>query len=241
MKSLLLCALLGATISLASTEWRPLFNGRNLEGWEVIGDGVWIVMGDGTLLGERRPSKDFPAPGALTITRKEYTGWRDQQSWLYTKQDFDEFELHLSFWTRVMGNSGVSIRDPSRAKCGISMPPDTKCTPSKLGYEIQINNEYPDPHPTGSIYGLADARTGVQKDNEWNTLDIESRHDAIRVRLNGILVAEHPGDPKRPKTGPIGLQLHDQFSVVQFRDIRIRELGHAPVAGLPRVKPGAIR
>jgi hypothetical protein len=36
-------------------------------------------------------------------------------------------------------------------------------------------------------------------------------------------MAEHPGDPKRPKTGPIGLQLHDQFSVIQFRDVRIRE------------------
>jgi 3-keto-disaccharide hydrolase len=124
----------------------------------------------------------------------------------------------------VMGNSGVSLRDPSRAKCGIPAPPDTKCTPSKVGYEIQINNQYPDPHPTGSIYGLVDAKVGAQKDNEWNALDIESRKDLIRVKVNGVVVAEHPGDPNRPKTGPIGLQLHDQFCVIQFRNIRIREL-----------------
>ena len=49
----------------------------------------------------------------------------------------------------------------------------------------------------------------------------------IRVRLNGQLVAEHPGDPKRPKTGPIGLQLHDQFNWIKFRNIRIREVESA--------------
>jgi hypothetical protein len=61
------------------------------------------------------------------------------------------------------------------------------------------------------------------KEDDWNALDISSRKDKISVRLNGKVVAEHAGDPQRPKTGPIGLQLHDQFSVVMFRNIRIRE------------------
>lgn len=214
-----------ATTTLHAAEWKSLFNGKNLDGWEIIGDGVFLVMSDGTLLGERKPARNQPIPGAATITREQYNGWRDQQSWLYTnRNDFAEFDLHLEFWTKVMGNSGVSLRDPSRAKCGITAPPDIKCTPSKVGYEIQINNQYPDPHPTGSIYGLVDAKVGAQKDNEWNALDIESRNDVIRVKLNGVLVAEHPGDPHRPKIGPIGLQLHDQFCVIQFRSIRIREL-----------------
>jgi hypothetical protein len=30
--------------------------------------------------------------------------------------------------------------------------------------------------------------------------------------------------PDRPKSGPIGLQLHDRFSVAMFRNIRIREI-----------------
>jgi hypothetical protein len=44
------------------------------------------------------------------------------------------------------------------------------------------------------------------------------------VRLNGELVAESPGDPKRSKTGPIGLQLHDENALIMFRNIRIREI-----------------
>ena len=218
-----LAALLAS--SLAAADWKPLFNGKNLDGWEIIGDGVWLVMSDGTLLGQRRPSKSEPAAGSPTITRAQYNSWRDLQSWLYTvRNDFTDFDLHVEFWTRVMGNSGISLRDPSRAKYGVTFPPDFTKTPSKLGYEIQINNQYPDPHPTGSIYGFVDAKTGVQKDNEWNAMDIESRANGIRVKVNGVLVAEYAGDPNRPKIGPIGLQLHDQFCVIMFRNIRIREL-----------------
>jgi hypothetical protein len=63
----------------------------------------------------------------------------------------------------------------------------------------------------------------MQRLNAWNSLEIESRDKNIRVRVNGQVVAESPGDPKRPKTGPIGLQLHDQFTLMMFREIRIRE------------------
>jgi Domain of Unknown Function (DUF1080) len=202
---------------------RLLFNGRNLDGWEVIGDGQWTVMADGTLLAQR--TSNIRTMQAKPMTKFEFDGWLNTQSWLYTKRgDFGEFDLHVEFWTKSHGNSGISIRDSSRAQWGVTTPPDYKRTPSKIGYEIQINNKYPDPHPTGSIYGFADASaTGPMKEDDWNSLDIISRNDKISVRLNGKPVAEHAGDPQRPKTGPIGLQLHDQFSIVMFRNIRIRE------------------
>jgi hypothetical protein len=43
------------------------------------------------------------------------------------------------------------------------------------------------------------------------------------VLLNGKQTIEHPGAKDRPTKGPIGLQLHDQYNVVMFRNIRIRE------------------
>ncbi len=55
-------------------------------------------------------------------------------------------------------------------------------------------------------------------------MQISSRKDKITGSRNGKVDAEHAGDPVRSKTGPIGLQLHDQFSFVMFRNIRIREL-----------------
>ena len=76
----------------------------------------------------------------------------------------------------------------------------------------------------GSIYGFADAPKDAQHDDDWNTIEISSRNDKITVKLNRRLVAEHPGDPKRPKVGPIGLQLHDQFSIIMFRNVWIRQI-----------------
>ena len=70
-----------------------------------------------------------------------------------------------------------------------------------------------------------DAPKDAQHDDDWNTMDIVSRKDKITVSINGRVVAEHAGDPNRSKTGPIGLQLHDQFSIVQFRNVRIKEVG----------------
>src|SRR5436190_1585572 len=125
---------------LAAADWKPLFNGKNLDGWEAIGDGQWTVMADGTLLGQRIGDlRKMLTPGGPLPAPQQFKGWVDTQSWLYTRRsDFGEFDLHLEYWTKTTGNSCVSIRDSSRAKWGIVTPPDYKRTPSKIGYEIQI-------------------------------------------------------------------------------------------------------
>jgi hypothetical protein len=102
--------------------------------------------------------------------------------------------------------------------------PDFTKTPAHFGYKIQIINGRKTKYPSGSIYLFAPAVFGHEKVNDWNSLDIASRNDQIRVSLNGHEVASHPGDPARPKVGPIGLQLHDRFSIMMFRNIRLREI-----------------
>lgn len=65
---------LAASTAPPPSAWRPLFNGKNLDGWEQIGDGVWSVMSDGTLLGDRKPKESH------------------DQAWVYTKEEFGEFD-----------------------------------------------------------------------------------------------------------------------------------------------------
>jgi hypothetical protein len=196
-----------AVAAPAAGQWVPLFNGKSLDGWEVVGDGAWSVMDGGVILGDRVP------------------GQSKHQSWLYTKRnDFREYDLSLEYWTRLGGNSGVSIRDHTRGQFAVGDAHDPKRTPSHNGYEIQISNGHRDKYPTGSVYLFAPAQGGNQKPGDWNRLEIESRDDLIRVKVNGVVVAEHPGDPARPKDGPIGLQSHDPQSIVMFRNIRIREI-----------------
>lgn len=222
-----LALLLLLAAPLGAADFQPMFNGRNLDGWEILGDGQWTVMADGTLLGQRISDlRKMLVPGGPMSTPQQFKGWVDTQSWLYTRRnDYGEFDLHLEYWTKTTGNSGVSIRDTSRAKWGIITPPDYTRTPSKIGYEIQINNRFPDPHPSGSIYGFMDAPKDAQRNDDWNSMDISSRNDKITISINGKVVAEHAGDPARSKVGPIGLQMHDQFSIIMFRNVRIREIG----------------
>jgi hypothetical protein len=222
-----LCALaLACAPAFAADGFVDLFNHKNLDGWEIVGDGVWHVLSDGTLIGERDLRPVLHDAPFLHGEPAAYRAWLNLQSWLYTRRnDFAQFDLHVEYWVRAGGNSGISIRDTSRAKYAVMLPVDYKKTPSKIGYEIQINNRFPDPHPSGSIYGFMDAPKDAQRDDDWNAMDILSRNDKITIKLNGRVVAEHAGDPQRSKVGPIGLQLHDQFSIIMFRNVKINELG----------------
>jgi hypothetical protein len=214
-------------------EWRDLFNGKSLDGWQVRGEGIWTVVDRGVLLGQRRHDKvSSPFSDPWPITEKQYHSWLNPQAWLYTvRNDFGEFDLHVEYFVPPQGNSGVSIRDISRGYYVIrganepaAPPTKLKGSPAHVGYEIQIIDGDSAKYPSGSVYLFAAGKTGLQKRADWNSLDIESRNDRIRVKLNGELAAESPGDPERSKVGPIGLQLHDQFSFIMFRNIRIREI-----------------
>ena len=212
-------------------DWKPLFNGNNLDGWEVRGEATWTVLPDGVLLGQRSHASE-PA-SSWPVTRAQYDSWFYRQAWLYTVKSFGEFDLHVEYIMPPKANSGVSIRDTSRAHYAIGEPdgvrPDLagaiKSTPAHIGYEIQIiDGRAAEKYPTGSIYTFVAAPTTLQRDGEWNSMDIESRVSGIRVKVNGTLAAEYAGDPARSKVGPIGLQLHDQFTFALFRNIRIREI-----------------
>ena len=88
-----------------------------LSGWEKNGDGIWTVLKDGTLIGQRpHPSGKTPLGIPFPVDAKQYGHWLGAQSWLYTKDEFDEFDLHVEYWLPSGGNSGVSIRDSSRGK-----------------------------------------------------------------------------------------------------------------------------
>jgi len=209
LKAILFCLVFPFTQAAQNAAgWVDLFNGKTLDGWEVVGEGVWAVLQGGILVGQCDPQKRC-----------------QHQSWLYTKKEFSQFDLRLDYWIRLGGNSGVSIRDRSRARYAVEPEFDPHRTPSRIAYEINLDNGVGSPdNISGGIYLLAEARPGVQRRTDWNELEIECRANLIRVKLNGTVVATHPGLPDRPKTGPIGLQLHGSDDLVMFRNIRIREM-----------------
>ncbi|HEY3838698.1 MAG TPA: DUF1080 domain-containing protein [Bryobacteraceae bacterium] len=214
-------SLLLALLSLAAPAQERKLIDADLTAWQKNGNGIWTVLKDGTLIGQRpHPTGKTPLGVPFPIDARQYGHWLGAQAWLYTNDEFDQFDLKLEYWLPIGGNSGVSIRDSSRGKQSYGPPPNK--TPAHIGYEIQLLDAEKAANPAGSIYDVAPAPDGLQLKNDWNKLEIESRHDMIRVTLNGKLAAQSPGVADRPKKGPIGLQLHDAFSFVMFRNIRLR-------------------
>ena len=146
------------------------------------------------------------------------------QAWLYTKKEFDEFDLHIEWWVPTPGNSGVSFGDETRARYTFGDASDLGQTPSQIAYEIQISSAWGDDYTSGSLYSIIEAKPGFQNAEGWNAFDIEVRRDSIRVILNGQLVTEHAALPDRHTNGPIGLQLHDEGSIVMFQNIWLRKV-----------------
>lgn len=75
--------------------WTPLFNGKDLTGWEAEGKAVWTVE-DGNLVGAQGPGA---APGDL-----------------FTKEDFADFELRVIYKVDWPANTGVWFRYQSPEK-----------------------------------------------------------------------------------------------------------------------------
>lgn len=194
-----------------SEGWVDLIRDRQLSGWKSIGTGIWTLMSDGTLLGQRDPG--IPST---------------DQAWLYTDEEFGEFDLRFSFWVRRGGNSGISIRDKSRGHYVVSPNWDGSRSPARIAYEIQLLGMHDESWPTGSIYLFSKSDASLSRLDDWNSILIEARERGIRVFVNGALAASTGGDAKRPLDGPIGIQLHDASSVVMIRGLQLRRVQPRP-------------
>src|SRR5690606_18952861 len=81
-------ALLGITTSCQSTT--SLFNGKNLDGWQVYGTEKWYVNDQGLLVSESGPDKQY--------------------GYLATDKTYKDFEITAEFKQEDNGNSGIFFR-----------------------------------------------------------------------------------------------------------------------------------
>jgi hypothetical protein len=190
--------------------WRPLFDGRTLDGWEHVGPGRFVVE-DGMLRTE----------GGMGLL------W-------YAREKLGDCTLRVVYKTAApRANSGIYIRIADR--------PKDEWYAVHHGYEVQIMDAGPEDRGTGSIYTFARATARPAKAGEWNTLEVTLEGDRVRTAINGVRVAEFDpagpvperknagphGDPERgprPRAGYIGLQNHDERSVVYFKEVAVRPL-----------------
>ena len=234
MKPPLIAILLLVAISVVVRAGDPapggmkvLFDGKNLEAWESA-PGAWEIEEDGSLVCRMESSE---GDDGTVKTRS--------MGYLWTKAEFGDFELSLSYKLSEGANSGVFYRAE-------------KSDPVNRGFEVQLMDDegYQKTHGpldarklNGSFYeGKAPEADAAKPVGEWNTLLLRCEGSRQTCHLNGVKVfdvdvndwpeaGKNPdGTPNKfkvaikdkPRSGRIGLQNHGQ--VVWFRDIRVKRL-----------------
>jgi hypothetical protein len=192
--------------ALAAPGERALFNGKNVDGWEMIrseGRDTFAVE-DGVL-------RTTGAKGMIA----------------YTREKLGNGALRVVYkMSNEKGNSGIFIRIPD--------VPTAERDAIHRGIEVQIDNNDNDWHSTGVLYSMTKALARPYKPaGEWNTMEITLDGLRTMVRLNGVLVTDYDGvsevPPKklpyepdrgpRPETGYIGLQGHDDRAIIYFQEV----------------------
>jgi hypothetical protein len=191
---------------------KPIFNSRDLSGWEVVASARAKV-----------PAEWSVRDGAIHVEKG--TGQ------LETISLHRDFVLQMDIRANAPDaehhpNSGVFFRGDSQRFA--------------TGYESQILNEYRDQDRTkpvdfgtGAIYNRVAARRVVSSDNEYFTKTVIANGRHLAVWVNGYSVTDWD-DPRpegtnarkeaRLKEGPISLQAHDPTTNIDFKNIRIAEL-----------------
>lgn len=197
-----------------------LFDGKTLENWMPIGLGkATYEVKDGAIYGK-------------TVNGSKNT-------FLASKKQYGDFELHFDVKVHDKLNSGVQIR--SRPKTKAEAKPDGSDIGRIFGPQVEIESS---PGQAGYVYGEATGRGWLSekpqekshshdfiKNGEWNTYRIVAKGPRIQTWINGNMV-EDLTDEKIFETHPkghLGLQVHGiRKNVgpydVSWKNIKIKEL-----------------
>lgn len=186
----------------------PLFNGRNLDGWEFVSQ----QYGTGGV------NKRAHCDDVIRIVDGVLVCQEEPKYWLFTREAYSDFVLKLNYrfphTPRWNTGSAILLRmtQPGphhdahvRARfggwtTGRILPALMVLPQSPVGYDV--------------LPGLAEAERPI---GEWNEYDVTCVDGAVAVRVNGVLVNKEYLD--MPRRGTIGLA--PQGCAVELRSVKI--------------------
>src|SRR5579883_807705 len=206
----------GAVASFRSIKVRPLgakplFNGKDLDGWEI---------------NEADPKR---VASKWSVTPAGELAVKNGPGDLVCEKEFDNFVLQFECKTNGKAlNSGIFFRCiPGQYQNGYE---------AQIQNAYKDNDRTkPADFGTGAIYRRVPARKVVSNDNEWFTMTVIADGKHFATWVNGYQTVdwtderkadENPRKGFRAKKGPISIQGHDPTTDILFRNIRIAELPH---------------
>ncbi len=193
-------AQLPAGVKPPGEDWVQLYNGKDLSGWNKVGNEEWVVEPDGVLRG-RTVTQDY--------------------GYLQTDRDYKDFTFSVRFKCEGNGNSGIYFH--TRFK------PGTADVSQGAQFEIdcRIGRHTGGVYGYGRAWIVwpAPENETVVRQSDWNEMTVTVQGNRFISRLNGVPMVDFT-DPKAPfLDGTIALQLHSGGEGnMLFKDIWIRDL-----------------
>jgi len=195
--------------------WTPIFNGKDLEGWQHVG------------------------PGNMTVEEGLIHTHGGMGLLYWTAGPIGNCRIHVVYRMRDENdNSGVFIRIPIEPR-EEWMPVHYGYEVQIDNHPERSNPPEDDTHSTGMLYSLTKPLAKAGKAGpEWNTMEITLDGPRTIVVLNGVKVTDYTEgapvpaqqftfEPKRgirPNFGYIGLQNHSDNDIVFFKDVAIQPI-----------------
>ena len=182
---------------LSMAQSSSLFNGENLDGWNIYGTEKWFVE-KGLLICESGDDKEY--------------------GYLGTVKNYKDFILSLEFKQNSNGNSGVFVRstvDGTKVNgWQVEVAPMGEHTGGV--YESYGRGWLIKPDPDNEK---------VLKEGDWNLMKIKVQGAQITSWLNGTKMIDIKDEKIGQGEGGVVLQIHSGGDVkVSWRNIKIKEL-----------------
>ena len=196
MKKLLLnITLILTTFSLTAQE--SLFNGKNLDGWNIHGTELWYVE-NGILICESGPDKGY--------------------GYLSTEKFYDDFDLTVEFKQEANGNSGVFIRSTFEGTKVSGWQVEVAPPGSDTGGVYES-------YGRGWLIKPDKEKDKVLKMGKWNKMRIRVVGNQIQSWLNGTSMISLEDEMIGKGKGSIALQIHDGGGIkVRWRNLVVNKL-----------------
>ena len=193
-----------------STSYKKLFNGKNLDGWHIVGGDATYKVKNGSIVGYSKPNTP--------------------NTFLVHKEQFADFILDVDIWIDTMLNSGVQIRSNryNNYYNGVFHGYQIEVDPSSRSWSGGLYDE----SRRAWLYSPKDdiKAQNAFKNNEWNHYTIKAIGPSIKTYVNGILVTDYIDSLTR--SGYIGLQVHGigqdtikSGKIVQWKNVKIEDRG----------------
>ncbi len=224
-----MAVLITVQAALAQDDFKPIFDGKTLDGWD--GNPKFWSVQDGCITGETTAAN--PTQGNTFLI------WRGGQ--------VADFELKAEFRMPVPGfaNSGIQYRSREEPKdwgkwvvggyqadmdggdtyTGILYEERGRGIVAQRGEKVAVGEDHK-PQVTGKIGESADLQKKIKK-NDWNEYHIIAKGNHLQQYINGQLMSDiTDNDPQaRRMSGILAFQVHAGPPMkVQLRNIRLKQL-----------------